>query len=97
MPKFRSKPVEIEAVQLTREFAESCLFDGKSLPAGITFRGEVQPTARKFMGNFVCASRQGEVGVELDDWIIQEPGAEGFLCYPCKPDVFEQKYEPVDG
>ncbi len=98
MPKFRSKPVEIEAWQLTREKIEAHLFgDAGAFPSGLAFRGQVHPTERRFMGHFICSSRQGEVTAEIDDWIIAEPGAEGFLAYPCKPDVFEQKYEPIDG
>jgi len=95
MPKFRSKPVEIEAVQLTRELADDCLLNGKPLPSGVMFRGQVTPSTKQWFGNLVCNSRQGEVSAVFDDWIIEEPGAPG-LCYPCKPDVFEQKYEPVD-
>jgi len=35
----------------------------------------------------------GDVRAEVGDWIIREPS--GIGCYPCKPDVFERKYEPV--
>lgn len=95
MRTYQSKPVRIVAVQLTRELIAECLLDGKELPMGLEFRGEVRPTMREYMGNFVAHSRQGEVGVSPDDWIIQEPGAPA-LCYPCKPDVFAEKYEAVD-
>lgn len=96
MSKFRTKPVEVEAIQLTYPLISECLFDGATLPAGVTFRGEAWPSERRFVGNFVCQSRQGEVSVSVDDWIIQELDAPG-LSYPCKPDVFEAKYEAVDG
>mgnify|MGYP001564777940 CR=1 FL=1 len=35
---------------------------------------------------------EGELTVSLDDWIIK--GVKGEI-YPCKPDIFEATYEPV--
>ena len=35
------------------------------------------------------------VKLEVGDWIITEPDGEHF--YPCKPDIFEQTYEAVEG
>jgi hypothetical protein len=95
MAKFRTLPVEIDAVHLDMTLIFDCLFGGKELPMGVEFRGEVNPTERHYMGTFVCHSRQGDVTASPDDWIIQEPGAPA-LCYPCKPDVFEAKYELAD-
>lgn len=95
MAKFQSKPFTIEAFQLTREWALGVLCGPWPIPAGLTFRGSIQPQAQTFTGHFVCLSSQGEVTAEIDDWIIDEPHAPG-LCYPCKPDVFAAKYEAVD-
>lgn len=95
MAKFRSKPTDVDAFQLTRELIGEALFDGASLHPGLEFRGEARPSERTFVGNFICHSRQGEVSAEIGDWIIVERGAPG-LVYPCKPDVFEAKYEPVE-
>ncbi len=36
---------------------------------------------------------QGWSGVKEGDWIIAEPDGSGF--YPCNPDVFAVKYEPI--
>lgn len=33
--------------------------------------------------------------LKLGDWVIAEPGGEGF--YPCAPSVFDAKYEPARG
>ena len=38
-------------------------------------------------------SMQGDVEVHAGDWIITEP--DGVRHYPCKPEVFAAKYEPV--
>lgn len=94
MSTFRTKPMHVEAVQLTRPVLEAALFDGTALPMGVEFHGEIRVSSRTFMGNLICNSRQGKVSAEIDDWIIVEPGAPG-LCYPCKPDVFAAKYEPA--
>ncbi len=81
--RFRSKPVEIEAVQMTAQR----LFDWENLverlPNGVWFDGTVMK----------CESRNGHVAADVDDWIIQESDGSG--CYPCKPDVFAVKYEPL--
>lgn len=34
-----------------------------------------------------------KTSVALGDWIIQEPDGEHY--YPCKPDIFEKRYEVV--
>jgi hypothetical protein len=36
---------------------------------------------------------EGELHVSIGDWIIR--GVNGEL-YPCKPDIFEKTYEPVE-
>lgn len=81
MPRFRKKPVEIEAIQLTAdltadEFAE---FIGD---APVEFDDtEMQiPTLEGVM-----TARPG-------DWIIR--GVQGEL-YPCKPDIFDATYQAV--
>lgn len=43
--------------------------------------------------NHVVIGKQGPVSVDPGDWIIQEPDGRGY--YPCKPEVFAAKYEPI--
>lgn len=93
--KFRSKPVEIEAVQLTDQFVLDAFGHGSvDVPLGLTFEGWADIKTETHSGIFLCASRQGVVNAELGDWIIVEPGAPA-LCYPCKDDVFKLKYFEV--
>lgn len=84
--KFRKKPVVIEAIQLTEDNAIDVL----------TFCNNT--------GNIV-ASNEDEMGISIltlegtmiantGDYIIR--GVKGEF-YPCKPDIFEQTYEEVDG
>ncbi len=44
-------------------------------------------------GTFYVDGHQGPSRVNEGDWIIAEPDGEGF--YPCDPETFAHKYEPV--
>ena len=80
MPKFRKKPVVVEAQQW---------FPGKEVP-GVTVPDSYLGVARPF----VVTIHGQKAYLDPGDWIIPEPDGEHF--YPCKPDIFEQTYEPVD-
>lgn len=86
MPKFKKKPVVIEARQLTiknqKEISEWC---------GST-RTYSNPPMREVVG-IVIPTLEGEMQATYGDWIIQ--GVQNEF-YPCKPDIFEKTYEPVD-
>lgn len=95
MSRFCSKPVEIEADQLTPEMIEAIVLDEANPPNGLVLaaanfhRGDRTISSARF----ICRTRQGDVRPEVGDWLIQESDGSG--CYPCKPDVFEAKYEPI--
>lgn len=92
MSKFQSRAVIIDAVQLTRQRAFDYHRGVELLPNGLV----MEIGSRREEGDileFWCHTRQGDVQAELDDWIIQESDGSG--CYPCKPDVFEARYEPL--
>jgi hypothetical protein len=82
MAKYRSKPVAIEASQWFKDGDHpAVVFIG-------TTGGQSHLTNR-----FAVSSMQGWVAVDPGDWIIQEPFGGGH--YPCKADVFANKYEQV--
>jgi hypothetical protein len=84
MPKFRKKPVVIEAIQYqdTNEAYESvCAF-----APGVHF----EPAG---FGRIVVSTLEGDVYASPGDYIIR--GIKGEL-YPCKPDIFEATYEQVE-
>lgn len=100
MPKFRKKPVVIEAFQMTKERRQ----DNSEWPEWLNMAwqedndmvGAVYPS--KFHDSdgvdlLLINTLEGTHRVNWDDYIIQ--GVQGEL-YPCKPDVFEQTYEPVE-
>jgi len=94
--KFRKKPVEIEAYQITRELLESILFDGKNYPSGLMMTsGSYNPETRYISAWFgrVITIHNQETKVIEGDWIITEP--DGVHHYPCKPDIFINSYDAI--
>lgn len=83
--KYRKKPVVIEAHKLTPdniEFLEP--WCGGSIK-GIRF-----PVNERCID---IQTLEGEMRAEMGDYIIK--GVKGEF-YPCKPDIFEMTYEPVE-
>lgn len=102
MPRFKKKPIEIEAVQLTwQTWNEVCEFadvgkleDGK--PQGCYIDPETGMDGSEGCSEEIGLSIPTLEGVMLareNDWIIR--GVQGEL-YPCKPDIFEASYDPVE-
>jgi hypothetical protein len=84
MPKFRKKPVVIEAVQFFSRTAGP-------LPDGVQRRTMSMVLHREDAG-YYCKTLNGLVRIEDGEWIITGVAGE---FYPCKPDIFEQTYELV--
>lgn len=90
MPWFKSRVIDIEAVQWT----------GKNLEEVEDFVGK---TPQGYKGFFIEGEddREGGVlwiqantnwsGIEIGEWILHD--SRGF--YPCKDDIFKKKYEEV--
>lgn len=102
MPKYRKKPVVIEAVQLRWDTwndvcdLAQCSLRGDGL-RGLT-PGEVEKLYPEIEPNkeFIYAVIPTPEGPHLatqGDYIIR--GVKGEL-YPCKPDIFEATYEIVE-
>ena len=91
MPKFRKKPVEIEAEQFRdARMGQSTSEWIRSFPKGVCFKG-CQDSRRPHLHTV----HQGQIVDLADgDWIIPEADGEHF--YPCKPDIFEATYDPVE-
>lgn len=80
--KFRKRPVEIEAAQLTWERAS---VQAAFPDAPIVYHEDGTATIRTL---------EGVMRANLGDWIIR--GVKGEF-YPCKPDIFDATYETVKG
>lgn len=94
MSKFRTKPFEIEAFQITRnkgtgevQHEVTDWFNDENLAGRAYYQGGSEPY-------YTIETANGPVRANIGDWIIREPS--GIGCYPCKPDVFAAKYEPSD-
>ncbi len=79
MAKYRKRPVVIEAV----------LWTGNNF-------GELTDLMHDAYGvknqKITIVTLEGTMTADVGDWIIK--GVKGEF-YPCKPDIFEQTYEPV--
>jgi hypothetical protein len=81
MPRFRKRPVEIEAVQ----------WDGGNIEQVAALAGSAKIQSGKRL--LVIHTLEGDMTARRKDWIIR--GVRGEL-YPCKPDIFAATYEPAD-
>ena len=87
MPKFRKKPVVIEARP----------FDGSEQVAHALMEwigGKVYATTGDGRTSIIIPTLEGDHRADPGDWIIR--GVKGEF-YPCKPDIFEATYELVSG
>jgi hypothetical protein len=83
MPKFRKKPVVIEAVQFT----------GKNDDEIADFVGDKGYDPIVARPTWIIHTLEGDMQANPGDWIIK--GVQGEF-YPCKPDIFEQTYDRVE-
>ena len=87
MPKFRKKPVVIEAVQFTGDNLDEIAL----LSHGDANRS-VSQVVTKSENYLEIYTLEGKMRGDIKDWIIK--GISGEV-YPCKPDIFDLTYEAV--
>ena len=102
MPRYRKKPVEIEAFQLTREDMDGnedwpeWLNEAWQRPNymnGAMFLDHAYHAGKMHRHEaYRIRTLEGVMAVARDDWIIR--GVEGEL-YSCKPNIFAQTYDLV--
>ena len=97
---FRKRPVEIEAMCLHADTSETDFLDPNTRAQaeiagwmmGSGFRDfKVHGEHRPF--GLAIQTLEGVMIANPGDWIIK--GVQGEF-YPCKPDIFEATYEPVE-
>lgn len=102
MPRYRKKPVEIEAVQLRwSTWNEVCEFVGDAIspgsPAWNIDADEASDTCGEpgpeYIAFHVTTTHGDRAVVRHGDWIVPDSTPGTF--YPVKPDVFAATYEPV--
>lgn len=90
MPKFRKKPVVVEAIQYTGHNDEKLRqwSFGKVLGSPVCEPTDNNPTGRYVQVKTLEGTMIGIVG----DWIIKGVSEE---FYPCKNDIFIQTYDAI--
>lgn len=93
MPKYRKKPVVVEAIQWTGSNLEEIRnFVGSNLIEEYVEFFDIKRTLNKMLVDIAIDTLEGTMRVDYGDYIIK--GVQGEF-YPCKPDIFEQTYEEV--
>jgi hypothetical protein len=92
MAKFRKKPVVIEAIKVSEIL--KILNESHCGLQEIWIQENVDKGIIVFGSNYILVkTSEGLMKADIDDYIIQ--GIQGEI-YPCKPDIFEKTYEPVE-
>ncbi len=99
MPKFRKKPVVIEAIQYNGNSNKQEIekFVGKELKVEL----ESETAYVAGMGppyfSLLIETKEGIMKAFSGDWIIKEPFPTGDRdFYPCKPEIFEATYDKIE-
>ena len=92
MPKYRKKPVEIEAVCFNGNNTDEIInFCNKAEECAIAYSSDPADIGRvkKWI---IIKTLEGNMKADEGDFIIK--GVNGEF-YPCKPDIFEKTYDSV--
>lgn len=89
MSKYRKKPVVIEAIQYTF-YNKSEIDEFVGVQLGEYTRNL---SDKKYDTFLIIPTLEGNMEANVGDYIIK--GVNGEF-YPCKPDIFEKTYEPVE-
>lgn len=93
MPKYRKKPVVVEAVRWTGSNLEEIRnFVGSDLIEDYMELFSVNGMLKKMLVDIAIDTLEGNNEVDYGDYIIK--GVKGEF-YPCKPDIFLKTYEEV--
>lgn len=88
MPQYRKKPVVIDAIQFFDQPEELINIQKfmDNIDIIIDYKDIDDPKLK-------IETLEGTMNASLGDWIIK--GVNGEF-YPCKPEIFEKTYEPVN-
>ena len=88
--RFRKRPVVIEAIQLVESNPVEVIdFIGRERISSSSWEGRPEEAVLAIG----IRTLEGVMTASLGDWIIRGVAGE---VYPCKPEIFEQTYEPVE-
>lgn len=95
MAKFRKKPVEVEAFQISMDTMSSRDYPkwfADAIASGKVYQKKMNPNYPVPNYPFACTIKtlEGDMDARVYDYIIK--GVNGEL-YPCKPNIFIKTYE----
>ena len=99
MPLFRKKPLVIEAIKFNgnSNINEIVAFVGRKLTTALESETAYLAGVAAPVFSLFIETKEGVMKAFRGDWIIKEPFAtEDRKFYPCKPDIFEKTYEPIE-
>lgn len=89
--KLRKKPIEVDAVQFTDENKDRVYLWAKEIQNNVTHGWEHGKPC------LLIPTLEGVMTCSIGDYLIKEPFPTDWRkIYPCKPDIFEKTYEPVE-
>lgn len=95
MGRYRKKPVEIDAIENTGEWAPIMAWMDELAGGRLSIPFGARPAVtRNEDGSLNIETLEGVMRADVGDYVIC--GVQGEL-YPCKPDVFAATYEEVGG
>ena len=93
MPRYRKKPVVIEAMQFVKGKELSLGYEIAAWCGG-RFNEEAKPSDHTDVAYWIdIPTLEGVMRADPGDWIIRGVAGE---FYPCKPEIFEATYEKVE-
>jgi predicted metalloenzyme YecM len=91
MPKFRKKPVEIEAIKWTGNNLKECFeFLCES------YGGHMAERRLNGRNQIIIKTYEGNMAANVGDYLIKEPFDKIRGFYPCKPDIFNLTYDAME-
>lgn len=100
MAKFIKKPVITDAIQWNgnTNLKEIESFVGRRLNTELESETAYVAGQGPPVFSLLIETKEGVMKAFKNDWIIKEPFPTGDRdFYPCKPDIFANTYEPIEG
>lgn len=98
MPKFRKKPVFVEAIRYNGNSNKKEIeaFVGRELKSELESETAYLAGKGAPLFSLFIETKEGIMKIMPYDYVIKEPFPTGDRdFYPCKPDIFEKTYEPA--
>lgn len=98
--KFKKKPIQIVAFQFTKEMWKDLIALGKNPDENpIYVKMPNIPDADTqwnwYTGQLYIQTSEGQMEVNIGDWIVKEPFDKERKYYPVKNEIFKQTYDAV--